>query len=72
MTRARILQAVRQMRFDELCARRQQRTVTMAEAAEMLRVAERMFRRWSGRYGVPGVMERKVTGKPCGLNRRSH
>jgi len=35
MTRARILQEVRQMRFEELYGRRQRRDVTMAEAAEM-------------------------------------
>jgi DeoR/GlpR family transcriptional regulator of sugar metabolism len=45
MTRARILQEVRQMRFEELYARQQQRNVTMAEAAEMLGVTERTFRR---------------------------
>ena len=33
MTRARILQEVRQMRFEELYARRQRRDVTMAEEA---------------------------------------
>ena len=36
MTRARILQEVRQMRFEERYERRQRRDVTMAEAAEML------------------------------------
>ena len=33
MTRATVLQEVRQMRFEELYERRQQRTLTMAEAA---------------------------------------
>jgi DNA-directed RNA polymerase specialized sigma24 family protein len=37
------------MRFEELYARRQQRDLTMAEAAEMLGVTERTCRRWSGR-----------------------
>jgi len=36
MTRAIVLQEVRQMRFEALYARRQQRILTMAEAAEML------------------------------------
>ena len=48
MTRARILQEVRQMRFEERYGRRQQRELTMAEAAEMLGITERTFRRWSG------------------------
>ena len=55
MTRARVLQEVRQMRFEELYARQQKRDVTMAEAAEMLGVTERTFRRWSGRYDAEGV-----------------
>ena len=36
MTRARVLQEVRQMRFEELYERRQQRILTMVEAGEML------------------------------------
>ena len=40
MTRATVLQEVRQMRFEELYERRQRRTLTMAEAAEMLGVTE--------------------------------
>ena len=55
MTRATVLQEVRQMRFEELYARRQQRIFTMAEAGEMLGVTERTFRRWSGRYDTEGV-----------------
>jgi DNA-binding transcriptional regulator YiaG len=43
MTRARVLQEVRQMRFEELYARRQRRALTMAEAAEMLGVTERGY-----------------------------
>ena len=63
MTRARVLQEVRQMRFEELYERRQQRTLTMAEAAEMLGVTERTFRRWSGRYdaeGAAGLQDRRI------------
>ena len=68
MTRARILQEVRQMRFEELYARQQRRTLTMAEAAEMLGVTERTFRRWSGRYdaeGADGLQDRRI-GRPSG------
>jgi len=63
MTRATVLQEVRQMRFEELYERRQRRTLTMAEAAEMLGVTERTFRRWSGRYdteGVEGLQDRRI------------
>jgi len=63
MTRARVLQEVRQMRFEELYERRQQRSLTMAEAGEMLGVTERTFRRWSGRYhaeGAEGLQDRRI------------
>jgi transposase len=68
MTRANVLQEVRQMRFEELYDRRQQRAVTMAEAADMLGVTERTFRRWSGRYeadGLEGLQDRRL-GRPSG------
>ena len=63
MTRARILQEVRPMRFEELYERRQRRTLTMAEAAEILGITERTFRRWSGRYdveGAEGLQDRRI------------
>ena len=63
MTRARVLQEVRQMRFEELYERRQQRSLTMAEAGAMLGVTERTFRRWSGRYhaeGAEGLQDRRI------------
>ncbi len=63
MTRARILQEVQQMRFEELYARHQRRELTMAEAAEMLGITERTFRRWSTRYeaeGTEGLEDRRI------------
>lgn len=63
MTRATVLQEVRQMRFEELYARRQRRELTMAEAAEMLGITERTFRRWSTRYdteGAAGLQDRRL------------
>lgn len=63
MTRATVLQEVRQMRFEGLYARRQRRELTMAEAAEMLGVTERTFRRWSTRYeaeGMEGLEDRRL------------
>ena len=68
MTRATILQEVRQMRFEELYARRHRRELTMAEAAEMLGVTERTFRRWRDRYdadGAEGLQDRRL-GRPSG------
>ncbi|MDF0675717.1 MAG: helix-turn-helix domain-containing protein [Nitrospira sp.] len=55
MTRATVLQEVRQMRFEELDTRRQRRELTMAEAAEMLGITERTFRRWTTRYEAEGA-----------------
>jgi DNA-directed RNA polymerase specialized sigma24 family protein len=52
MTGTRVLQEVRQMRCEELYARRQCREFTMAEAAEMIGIMERTFRQWIVRYGA--------------------
>lgn len=63
MTRARVLQEVRRMRFEELYKRRHRREITMAEAAEMLGITERTFRRWSDRYdreGAEGLQDRRI------------
>jgi transposase len=63
MTRATVLQEMRQMRFEELYERRQQRTLTMAEAADILGITERTFRRWSSRYdaeGAAGLQDRRI------------
>jgi transposase len=57
MTRATVLQEVRQMRFEKLSARWQQRILTMAEAGEMRGVTERTFRRWSGQYDAEEAEE---------------
>ena len=48
MTRATVRQEVRPLRFEALYERRQRRTLTMAEAAELLEITERTVRRWSG------------------------
>ena len=60
MTRATVLQEVRQMRVEARSARRPRRELTMAEAAEMLGVTARTFRR--GRGGVAGSAARVPVG----------
>ncbi|HSE57230.1 MAG TPA: helix-turn-helix domain-containing protein [Nitrospiraceae bacterium] len=71
MTRASVRQEVRRMRCEELYERRHRREITLAEAAEMLGVTERTFRRWRDRYdtegagGVAGSADRPRLG-PCG------
>lgn len=63
MTRASVRQEVRRMRFEELYERRHRREITLAEAAEMLGVTERTFRRWRDRYdteGAEGLQDRRL------------
>ena len=50
MNKTRILQGVRIMRFEDLYERRTKGKLTVEEAAEMLGVHERTFRRWSRKY----------------------
>ena len=57
MTRATVLQEVRQMRFEKLSARWQQRILTMAEAGEMRGVTEGRFA-----AGVAGMTRRGPRG----------
>ena len=62
MTRATVRQEVRPLRFEALYERRQRRTLTMAEAAELLEITERTVRRWSVRYateGAEGLQDRR-------------
>jgi hypothetical protein len=68
MTRARVLQEVRQMRFEEVYAQRQRRTLTVEEAAEMLGVTARLAR--SGRANPCPIwcctkMARPMIGSPA-------
>jgi transposase len=63
MTRTTVLQEVRRMRFTELYERRQRRELTMGEAAELLGITERTFRRWRERYdteGPEGLADRRL------------
>ena len=49
MGRAEVLQGVRQMRFEGLLERHERGELSQGEAAEMLGVSERTFRRWRDR-----------------------
>ncbi len=55
MGRARVLEEIRVMRFEALLDRHERGYLTQAEAAEMLGVSERTFRRWQGRWRVEGA-----------------
>src|SRR2546429_7224564 len=62
MERTRIEEGVRQMRFESLLGRQEGGEITQAEAAELLGVKERTFRRWRDRYreeGEAGLADRR-------------
>jgi transposase len=66
MVRAEVLQGVREMRFEALLDRHERGELGQHEAAEMLGISERTFRRWRDRLrdeGPPGLRDRRI-GKP--------
>lgn len=66
MGRAGVLQGVRQMRFEALLDRHERGDLSQGEAAEMLGITERTFRRWRDRLrdeGACGLVDRRI-GKP--------
>jgi transposase len=68
MDRTRIDEGVRQMRFEGLLDRHERGEVSQVEAAEMLGISERSFRRWRDRLreeGPSGLADRRL-GKPSG------
>ncbi len=66
MNRAALHEGLRRMRFESLLDRQTSGEITQAEAAEMLGVSERTFRRWTCRFeeeGAPGLGGRRL-GRP--------
>lgn len=66
MNRAGVLQGVRQMRFEALLDRHERGELSQEEAAEMLGMTDRSFRRWRDRLrdeGPSGLVDRRL-GKP--------
>jgi transposase len=66
MGRAEVLQGVREMRFEALLDRHERGELNQEEAAEMLGIGERTFRRWRDRLrdeGPAGLRDRRI-GKP--------
>lgn len=63
MHRTQLLQGVRQMRFEEIYRSRQSGRLSVGEAAEVLGISERTFRRWSERYesgSLEGLADRRL------------
>lgn len=64
MKRTEILQEIRRMRFEEVYGGWQQRRLSQEEAAEILGVCSRTFRRQIGRYeedGLEGLNDKRLT-----------
>jgi transposase len=63
MARTRIHEGVRQMRFEGLLERQERGELSQSEAAEMLGMGERSFRRWRDRLrdeGPAGLLDRRL------------
>jgi transposase len=66
MRRTQVLQEVRGMRFEALLERHERGELSQVEAAELLGIGERTFRRWRDRHeeeGPAGLADRRL-GKP--------
>jgi transposase len=66
MRRTEVLQGVRMIRFRDVFGRYEERELSQLEAAELLGVCERTFRRWCRRFeeeGDVGLWDRRL-GKP--------
>jgi transposase len=63
MDRARIHEGIRRMRFADVLDRTQRSELSQMEAAELLGISERTFRRWRERYreaGAAGLSDRRL------------
>ena len=62
MRRTEVLQGIRQMKFEEVYERSRGRRLSQFEAASVLGVWERTFRRWRDRFeaeGAEGLYDRR-------------
>jgi transposase len=63
MDRARIHEGARRMRFTDVLRRSERSELSQIEAAELLGISERTFRRWRDRHreiGLPGLSDRRL------------
>lgn len=63
MKRTKVLQEIRKMRFEEAYGAWTERRLTQEEAASLLGVCERTFRRYIDRYeerGIDGLIDRRI------------
>lgn len=67
MDRARIHEGIRRMRFTEVLDRSERSELSQMEAAELLGISERTFRRWRDRHrdaGEAGLADRRLGPSP--------
>jgi transposase len=67
MDRARIHEGIRRMRFTDVLGRSERSELSQMEAAELLGISERTFRRWRDRHrddGQAGLADRRLTPSP--------
>jgi transposase len=63
MDRARIHEGIRRMRFEDVLGRSERSELSQMEAAELLGISERTFRRWRDRHretGLSGLDDRRL------------
>lgn len=63
MKKSHVLQGIRKMRFEEIYSQRTERRLSVEQAAELLGVSERTFRRWVDRYetqGAEGLADKRL------------
>jgi transposase len=63
MDRARIHEGIRRMRFEDILGRSERSELSQMEAAELLGISERTFRRWRDRHresGLAGLDDRRL------------
>jgi transposase len=67
MDRARIHEGIRRMRFSDVLDRAERSELSQIEAAELLGISERTFRRWRDRHreeGPAGLSDRRLEPSP--------
>ena len=74
MKPTQVLQEIRKMRFEDAYEGWNAGRLTQAEAARILGVCERSFRRYMGRYeanGLDGLIDRRVPMPVSGMERQA-
>jgi hypothetical protein len=74
MRRAEILEGVRMLKLRDVPSRWEAKQISQLEAAELIGVSERTFRRWTRRFeeeGEAGLVDRRL-GKPSPRGPQAH